>query len=102
MEKEWRKAERKLLSLPETLGFNSIHELIDALRDVAGRREKTSIGNKNKQRRTRKILTPEIKASVKELVTIGKTAAHIAERVQISIPSVNNIKKELNLVRRRS
>lgn len=49
-------------------------------------------------KRPRAVITPEIKAKVKELVKAKKTAGEIAKLVKISLPSVQNIKKELGLV----
>lgn len=54
-----------------------------------------------KKRRTRAKITPEVKARVKAGVEAGKTGSAIAKEVGISLPSVQNIKKELGLVKAR-
>jgi len=51
--------------------------------------------------RTRAKITSETKDKVKALVKEGKTGAAIAKEVGISVPSVQNIKKELGLVKKR-
>jgi hypothetical protein len=54
------------------------------------------------KRRRRATITPEMKAQVKSLAQKGEaTSAQIADTVGISLPSVQNIKKELGLVRPR-
>lgn len=45
--------------------------------------------------------TPETKAKVKAMVGQEKTGAEIAAALNISLPSVQNIKKELGLVQKR-
>jgi hypothetical protein len=45
------------------------------------------------------VITDETRAKVKALVEAGKTGAEIAAEVGISLPSVQNIKKALGLVK---
>ena len=52
-------------------------------------------------RRKRAKITPETKQKVKALVAAGKTGRQVAGRLGISLPSVQNIKRELGLVKRR-
>ena len=47
------------------------------------------------------MITAETKAKVKALTEAGKTGAEIAAAVGISVPSVQNIKKELGLTKAR-
>jgi hypothetical protein len=54
-----------------------------------------------KKRGKRARITPELKAQVKALVEAGKTGAVIAKELGISLPSVQNIKKEFGLVKAR-
>ncbi|OAM87023.1 hypothetical protein AW736_25335 [Termitidicoccus mucosus] len=54
-----------------------------------------------KKRGKRARITPELKAQVKTLVEAGKTGAVIAKELGISLPSVQNIKKEFGLVKKR-
>jgi hypothetical protein len=53
-----------------------------------------------KKRRTRAVITDATKAEVKKLVDQAKSGKEIAKAVGISLPSVNNIKKELGLVKK--
>lgn len=96
---------RELAALPETYGFDSVEAFNEAVRVAArgrGRggkpRAATSAG---KPRRKRAVITNETKARVKSLVEAGKTGSEIAKAVGISLPSVQNIKKALGLVKAR-
>ncbi|MFI5335168.1 MAG: helix-turn-helix domain-containing protein [Opitutales bacterium] len=102
LEKELGRQRRKLLALPAKAGFRSVAELIAALRtvDQGGGPSAKAKGPKSGRRRRAKI-TPEIKAKVKALVGDKKTGAVIAKSLGISLPSVQNIKKELGLVKKR-
>ena len=80
---------RELASLPRKYGFSSPQAFIKAVRVVAGKRRK------------RAVITADTKAKVKSLVEAGKTGGEIARAVGISLPSVQNIKKELGLVKKR-
>ena len=46
-------------------------------------------------------ITPEIVEKVKALATAGKTGSAIAKATGISLPSVQNLKKKLGLVKAR-
>lgn len=92
---------KEMASLPRKYGFSSPHAFIKAMRAVAGD-AMVFAGNKVAgQRRKRAVITPATKAKVKELVVAGKTGGEIAKAVGISLPSVQNIKKELGLVQKR-
>ncbi len=83
-------------------GFESIDAFIAALKAAAGRggrKLKTTIAGG--KRRQRAVITPEVKAKVKALSEAGKTGAEIAKATGISLPSVQNIKKELGLTKAR-
>ena len=54
-----------------------------------------------RKRRKRSVITEEIKAKVKALLAQEKTGAEVAKVIGISLPSVQNIKKELGLVKKR-
>lgn len=97
---------QKLSRLPYELGFDSLPAFIKALRSAAGARKgrgaakapkTTATGKRSKRAR----LTPELKDEVKSLVQSGKTGAQIAKQLGISVPSVQNIKKEFGLVKSR-
>ena len=54
-----------------------------------------------KKRRTRAVITDATRAEVKKLVEAGKSGGAIAKALKISLPSVQNIKKALGLVKPR-
>lgn len=95
----------KLAGLPAQYGFSDLKSFIKALKRAAGgakapkavKAVKAKKGQKGKRAR----ITPEVKAQVKELVAGGKTGAEIAKSLGISLPSVQNIKKEFGLVKKR-
>jgi hypothetical protein len=94
---------QKLAKLPAQLGFASVADLIDALKQVSGGRKAGKVAKAGKpgKRAKRAKITPEVKDKVKEAVKAGKTGAAIAKDLGISLPSVQNIKKELGLVKKR-
>jgi hypothetical protein len=57
---------------------------------------------KKAKRRRRAVITDETRSSVKKLVGSGKTGTQIAKALGISLPSVQNIKKALGLVKARA
>lgn len=96
-----------LQDLPAQLGYASVAELIKALKGVdaapKARRQpaKAAPSGEAKSRRTRTAITDEIRATVKQLIGEGKSGAEIAKAAGISLPSVQNIKKQLGLVKAR-
>lgn len=97
-----------LSSLPGKYGFSTVEEFIAALKEAApkrrGRKAKKSAAAPTKSRskgRTRARITPEMKEQLKTMVGDGKTGAEVAKSLGISLPSVQNIKKELGLVKQR-
>ena len=101
-------AERKsaLASLPSEYGFSDLNGFIKALKDAqrAGGGRRKAVRSKpaaKAGKRTRAKITEETKAQVKDLVQSGKTGAEIAKSLKISLPSVQNIKKALGLVKAR-
>ena len=89
---------KELAALPSQYGFTSAAAFIKAVRAATGGRSSKGAGGK---RRTRAVITAETKSKVKSLAEAGKTGAEIAKTVGISIPSVQNIKKELGLTKAR-
>jgi hypothetical protein len=96
----------KLTRLPAEFGFSDLDSFIKALKSTAGPRprkpraksaKKPKAGKSGKRAR----ITPEVKAQVKALLGQDKTGAEIAKEIGISLPSVQNIKKELGLVKAR-
>jgi hypothetical protein len=98
---------RELAALPRKYGFASVQHFITALRNSVDRKM-VSAGNKlpgnhngHDGRKPRASITVDTKAKVKRLVATGKTGIEIAKALNVSVPSVYNIKKELGLLRRR-
>lgn len=105
---------KELAGLPAQFGFASADEFVDAVRAASGggrgrgrvRRgrppaAKAAASAGGKKRRHRAVITDETRAQVKKLVEGGKTGAEIAKQLGISLPSVQNIKKALGLVKKR-
>ena len=94
-----------LSSLHKKYGFESPLALIKAIKASAsgkrpGRVAKAAAKGGRKKRKRAKI-TPEMKHKLKGMVEAGKTGTVIAKSLGISLPSVQNIKKELGLVKAR-
>ncbi len=81
---------RELAALPGKYGFDNLPAFFSAVRSAC-----------RGKRRKRAVITSETKAKVKSLVEAGKTGSEIATAVGISLPSVQNIKKALGLVKTR-
>jgi len=97
---------RELAALPAKYGFQSLPDFFEAVR--AASRGKARGGSKasskaagSGKRRKRAVITNDTKAKVKSMVEAGKTGAEIAKAAGISLPSVQNIKKDLGLVKAR-
>lgn len=95
---------QELAALPGRYGFDSVEAFIKAVRAV-GAKGKGKRGRKPKAaaagKRTRTKITPELKQKVIAAVNAGKTGAAIADEFSISLPSVQNIKKDAGLVKAR-
>lgn len=110
--------ELALASLPRDFGFDNLNAFIKALKSAAaksgkGKGRKAGKGVKAAKtpkvakagkagKRTRTKLTPELKQQVIAAVQEGKSGAEIAKAFSISLPSVQNIKKEAGLVKART
>lgn len=112
---------RELAGLPAKYGFQSADEFISAVQAAGsgggrgrGRRGRpgrpAGAGRKvagkpaaveGRKRRRRAVITDETRAQVKKMVEAGKTGGEIAKALKISLPSVQNIKKALGLVKKR-
>jgi len=97
---------RELAALPGKYGFDNPQAFIDALKAATGAKRgrkpaKAAPAAGGGKRRKRAVITADTKAKVKSLVDDGKTGQEIAKTVGISLPSVQNIKKELGLVKAR-
>jgi hypothetical protein len=96
------KRNKALANLHAQHGFDSIDSFIAALKSAAGgRKSKAKAKASGGKRRKRAIITPEVKAKVKSMAEAGKTGSEIAKATGISLPSVQNIKKELGLTKAR-
>lgn len=97
-----------LARLPGEYGYDNLNEFIKALKSAAGKARKGKAG-KGAQvakaakagKRSRAKITPELKQDVIAAVQAGKSGAEIAAQFGISLPSVQNIKKEAGLVKPR-
>ena len=111
----------ELAALPAKYGFGSAADFLSAVAAATGggstprgrkpgkaakpakaaKAPKGKSAAGGKKRRTRAVITDETRAQVKKLVSDGKTGGEIAKALSISLPSVQNIKKALGLVKKR-
>ena len=96
----------KVLSkLHEEFGFENVELFLAAVESAASRkggkvgRPKKAVAAPKTRRRAK--ITDAVRAKVKKLVKAGASGAEIAKMVKISLPSVQNIKKALGLVKSR-
>ena len=101
-----KRLRKELSSLHDKYGYSSLTDFISALKGASGggSRRKASQGKpaRKAKRAKRSVITDATRASVKKLVESGKTGSQIAKALGISLPSVQNIKKALGLVKARS
>ena len=96
-----------LLGIHRRYGFADVESFLGAVRAAAGGRggargpgrPKTAAAAPAPKARKRARITDAIRARVKKLVEAGKTGSQIAKAVGISLPSVQNVKKALGLVK---
>lgn len=81
---------KELAELPARYGFSNPKAFIRAVRKAAGR-----------PRKARAVVTEGIREGVRSFVKQGETARDIAATLGISLPTVQNIKKALGLVKAR-
>jgi len=80
----------KLATLHETVGLTSVEELIEALQ---------SLGASGKRgKRTR--ITPAMKEQIGKALKDGEKGSAVARKFGVSVPTIQNIKKELGLVKK--
>jgi hypothetical protein len=98
-----------LAKLPSDYGYDSLNGFIKALKAAAGKAGKGKKASKAAKKtakkagkRTRAKITPELKQQVIAAVQAGTAGAKIAKDFGISLPSVQNIKKEAGLVKARA
>lgn len=94
---------QELASLPTKYGFATAKAFVKAVKAASGGSAKGRGKGKTAggKRRTRAVITDETRNQVKKMVEDGKSGAAIAKAVGISLPSVQNIKKALGLVKAR-
>jgi hypothetical protein len=95
----------ELALLPARYGFDGLPAFFKAVRAAGsgggGRKATAKAAKKAPGRRRRAVITDATRAEVKKLAEAGKTGAEIAKAVRISLPSVQNVKKALGLVKSR-
>ncbi|MGC4073965.1 MAG: helix-turn-helix domain-containing protein [Nibricoccus sp.] len=99
-----------LAALPAQYGFENAEDFTDAVKAAVGGKSsgkkrgpkpgKSAKPAKGKRGKRAKI-TDETRAEVKKMVQAEKTGVEIAKALGISLPSVQNIKKDLGLVKAR-
>lgn len=101
--REKLEAERleQIKDLHLSLGFESRHELIDALVALGGPRRARAASGGAEGRSRRGRITPEMKTGIINALKEGTAGAAVAEKFGISLPSVHNIKKAAGLVNSR-
>ena len=118
---------KELAALPASYGFASAADFVAAVTKAAGKRPGRKPGKAKpvsapavtvaptaapaavaqpaapakKKRRKRAVITDATRAQVKKLVKAGKSGSEIAKAAGISLPSVQNIKKALGLVKKK-
>lgn len=90
---------KELAGLPAQFGFDDVNSFVRAVKAAASGTGSHQGSRPKPARRPRAKITPATRAAVKKLVAGGKTGAEVAKTVGISLPSVQNIKRALGLVR---
>lgn len=102
IESEWALHKRALLSLPNKLGYRSIKDLVKGLELVdKGDKVARSSHRKTASRKRRVTISEATKRQVRQLVSEGRTGREIARSLNISVASIQKIKAELGLTRKR-
>lgn len=100
-----RERAQELAALPGRYGFNSAVGFARAVQAAVGgksrRGRKPNRPAAGKKHRKRATITDETRAEVKKMAEGGKTGNEIAKALRISLPSVQNIKAALGLVKKR-
>jgi len=97
--KRQKKLAKKLATLPEAYGFDNVTDFVRAVKFAAKGGKVTKASSSG--RRKRAVITDETRETVKKLNEAGKTNNEISAELGISIPTVQNIKKQLGLVKER-
>jgi hypothetical protein len=93
---------RELGGLPTKYGFDSVKSFIKAVKAASGGRSKGKVAKKaGVKKRKRAVITDAIVDEVKRMLAEKISGSKIASAVGISLPSVQNIKTKLGLVKAR-
>jgi hypothetical protein len=90
---------KELASLPSAYGFDSLKAFVAAIKAAGGKGRAGRPKKSTPKTRKRATITDAVRAKVKALVKAGKPGSQIAKALGISLPSVQNIKKALGLVK---
>ena len=99
LEREWNSERKSLLRLPNRLGYKTLQELISVLSFIQA--EAGGPTATQRQRKNRAKITPEMREQVRVQTLAGRTAKEIATELNLSVPSINNIRSALKLVKRK-
>jgi hypothetical protein len=94
----------ELSELPRQYGFETVQAFVKAVKAAAGKgrgKAKAAAKKSGAGKRTRAKITDATRAELKKLADAGKSGPEIAAALGISLPSVQNIKKALGLVKAR-
>lgn len=89
---------KQLEKLHADLGFDSRESLISALRSL-GRGGRGSKAGGKKVRHKRTTITPELRAKIEAAVRAGGKGLDVANKFDVSLPTVQNIKRAAGLTR---
>lgn len=102
---------QELAALPARYGFSDTAAFLAAVKTATGGASNGKRGRRKavaapgtpapRKRRKRAKITDAMRGEVKKLVEQGKTGTEIAKSVGISLPSVQNIKTALGLVKKK-
>lgn len=99
---------QELAALPAQFGFPNVASFIAAVRAATGKRRgrrpkgaSAATPKAPSKRRKRAKITDATRAEVKKLVEAGRTGPEIAKAVGISLPSVQNVKAALGMIKKR-
>lgn len=101
----------ELAALPSAFGFASAQEFADAVLKASsgggrrGRKRRAGAGRKAagkpRGRRKRMVVTEELRNTVRQMAESGKTGSEIKAATGLSLPTIQNIKKQAGLVKSR-
>ena len=93
---------KQLEKLHADLGFDSRESLISALRSLGkggGARARASKPRGKKGRHKRTTITPELRTKIEAAVRAGGKGIAVAKKFDVSLPTVQNIKRAAGLTR---